>query len=125
MLVACVEEIPSENLADTLQDDGSFVMYFALTTAADSSHHCVGAATSATILGPYQPISTPLFCDLSVGGAIDPAGFVEPMTTSTRLDRRTTNQRYVGKSLGPIHHFNVIRGHKKAWENFAQSDYES
>ncbi|KAK4921030.1 hypothetical protein LTR28_012816, partial [Elasticomyces elasticus] len=56
-------------------DDGSYVMYFSATTAADTSKHCVGAATSRDILGPYTALPTPLFCDLARGGAIDASGF--------------------------------------------------
>lgn len=76
------------------QDDGSFVMYYSASTVKDKSKHCVGAATSKNVLGPYTPIgSEPLFCDLSIGGAIDAAGF------------KDGNQRYVvykvdGNSLG-------------------------
>ena len=35
-----------------VQDDGTFVMYFAATTAQDYSRHCVGAAFSDEIAGP-------------------------------------------------------------------------
>lgn len=56
-------------------DDGSFLMYFAGFSDEDSSLHCVGAGTSNTILGPYAPLSTPLACPLSQGGANDPSGF--------------------------------------------------
>lgn len=56
-------------------DDGSWVMYFAATTLADPSKHCVGAATADDILGPYHPLNSTLACGLELGGAIDPAGF--------------------------------------------------
>jgi len=50
-------------------------MYYSATTTQDYSKHCVGAATSRTILGPYTPQTSALFCPLSIGGAIDAAGF--------------------------------------------------
>jgi len=37
--------------------------------------HCVGAATSSKILGPYTPQTIPLVCPVSLGGAIDASGF--------------------------------------------------
>lgn len=42
--------------------------------------HCIGAATSSNILGPYEPAARPLACPLVQGGAIDPAGFLDPKT---------------------------------------------
>ena len=55
--------------------DGTYIMYYAGASIEDNSKHCVGAATSKTILGPYTALSTPLACPLSQGGAIDIAGF--------------------------------------------------
>lgn len=69
-------------------------MYYSASTTEDASKHCVGAATSTNILGPYTPVDDDaLFCDLTVGGAIDAAGFND------------NGQRYVvykvdGNSLG-------------------------
>ncbi|CAJ2507515.1 Uu.00g087010.m01.CDS01 [Anthostomella pinea] len=57
--------------------DGTYVMYFSGEAKADPAHHCVGFATSASISGPYTPSDEPFACDLSVGGAIDPSGFVD------------------------------------------------
>lgn len=57
------------------QDDGTFVMYFSATVNNNYLHHCVGAATSRNIEGPYTPQPEPLFCPLDQGGAIDAAGF--------------------------------------------------
>ncbi|PFH59602.1 hypothetical protein XA68_12119 [Ophiocordyceps unilateralis] len=75
-------------------DDGSYVMYFSGQLVNNPDHHCVGAATSRSILGPYTPQSQAFACDLSVGGQIDPSGF-----------RDTDGRRYVvykvdGNSLG-------------------------
>ncbi|KAH8429813.1 glycoside hydrolase family 43 protein [Aspergillus melleus] len=61
---------------DVIQrDDGLFVMYFSAAAREDDSKHCLGAATSDTITGPYQPSSDSLACPLDQGGAIDAAGF--------------------------------------------------
>lgn len=69
-------------------------MYFAESSPADTSKHCIGAATSASIIGPYAGLPNPLFCPLAQGGAIDPSWFVD-----------TGGQRYItykidGNSLG-------------------------
>ncbi|KAG6836551.1 hypothetical protein H0H93_006858 [Arthromyces matolae] len=58
--------------------DGSFVLYYAATSAADSTAHCVGVATSSTVKGPYTPLSDAFACHLDLGGAIDPAGHHHP-----------------------------------------------
>lgn len=56
--------------------DGSFVMYFSASTTTDTTKHCVGAATSKTVTGPYTATaSTALICPLSQGGAIDASGY--------------------------------------------------
>ncbi|GAB7347812.1 hypothetical protein MBLNU459_g5350t2 [Dothideomycetes sp. NU459] len=76
-------------------DDGTFIMYFTAGAASSTSKkHCVGAATSTTVDGPYTALPNALFCPLSIGGAIDPAGF-----------RDHNGQRYVvykvdGNSIG-------------------------
>lgn len=50
-------------------------MYYCATTAADFERHCVGAAFSQNILGPYIPQEDALICPMSQGGAIDASGF--------------------------------------------------
>ncbi|KAK5158433.1 hypothetical protein LTS14_003452 [Recurvomyces mirabilis] len=56
--------------------DGTFVMYYSATAKADPSKHCVGAAKSSTVTGPYTPIGSAAFiCPLSQGGAIDASGY--------------------------------------------------
>lgn len=54
-----------------------YVMYFAAATSKDNTKHCVGAATSSTITGPYTPEENALACPLEQGGAIDADGFSE------------------------------------------------
>ncbi|KAH0373132.1 glycoside hydrolase family 43 protein, partial [Aureobasidium melanogenum] len=77
-------------------DDGSFIMYFSATTAAspDGSKHCVGAATSPTIMGPYTSLADALFCPLSRGGAIDASGFKD------RNGKRYVVYKVDGNSIG-------------------------
>ena len=63
-------------------DNGNFVMYYTAATAANKGLHCVGRATSTTVQGPYTPVpgesEKGWICDISKGGAIDPAGYKGP-----------------------------------------------
>lgn len=65
--------------------DGRFLMYYADATKIDPATHCVGAAISDDVSGPYQPLLNPLICPIRAGGAIDPAGFLD----------RSTQRRYI------------------------------
>ncbi|MCJ1309370.1 hypothetical protein MMC25_003029 [Agyrium rufum] len=56
-------------------NDSSFVMYYSARTKNITRMHCIGAASSKTIAGPYKPLPTPIACPVSQGGAIDPEGF--------------------------------------------------
>ncbi|KAI0130046.1 glycosyl hydrolase [Xylariales sp. AK1849] len=56
-------------------NNGSYVMYFSGEVKNNTAHHCVGTATSNSILGPYTPSKVPFDCNLSIGGSIDPSGF--------------------------------------------------
>ncbi|KAI5306754.1 hypothetical protein KEM56_007271 [Ascosphaera pollenicola] len=56
---------------------GGYVMYYAAISASDDKKHCVGAATSDSPEGPFQPIDNALACPLDEGGAIDPVGFID------------------------------------------------
>ncbi|KAJ9652913.1 hypothetical protein H2198_007866 [Neophaeococcomyces mojaviensis] len=62
------------------QDDGSFVMYYAGPHVNNTSRHCIGTASSKSILGPFAASREPFACPLYEGGAIDPAGFIDPRT---------------------------------------------
>jgi hypothetical protein len=53
-------------------------MYYSATTAKHPKKHCIGAAISSTIAGPYTPLNTTIACDLAAGGAIDPDLFHDP-----------------------------------------------
>lgn len=56
------------------------MLYYSVSMAESPRKHCVAAATAPDPEGPFTPIQTPLFCDLSVGGAIDADGFNDPAT---------------------------------------------
>jgi beta-xylosidase len=74
--------------------DGTFVMYYS-GAVKDVNKHCVGVATSRTPVGPYTPQAQAWECDLSIGGAIDPAGFLD-----TRTGRRYVAYKVDGNSIG-------------------------
>ncbi|KIV90805.1 hypothetical protein PV10_05414 [Exophiala mesophila] len=75
----------------------TFVLYYTDELRSSLGHHCIGAATSESVLGPYKPLDEPIACPdpRTTGGAIDPDGFLDP----------STNKRYIvykidGNSLG-------------------------
>lgn len=68
-----------------LPTNGLFILYFSGTSRASASKHCVGAATSRKITGPYSPSPTPLICDLQAGGAIDASPFLDPRSGTLYL----------------------------------------
>lgn len=63
--------------SDVRKLGSTYVLYYSATVAAQTAQHCVGAATSNTILGPYSATASPLACPLSTGGAIDASGFTD------------------------------------------------
>ena len=78
-------------------DDGTFVLYYSDDVKTNSAHHCVGAATATSVMGPYTPLPTPFACpdpDI-LGGAIDPDGFLDEST-----GRRWVTYKVDGNSLG-------------------------
>ena len=52
-------------------------MYFSASSSEDASKHCIGAATSSSITGPYTPTDNAVACPLDQGGAIDADGFAD------------------------------------------------
>jgi beta-xylosidase len=75
---------------DISQKDGSYVLYYSAALAQSPSKHCVGAAFSSNVGGPYTPQDQPLVCpdpngnggnanalisSPGQGGAIDASGF--------------------------------------------------
>ncbi|KAF9893343.1 hypothetical protein FE257_011775 [Aspergillus nanangensis] len=61
---------------DVIQrDDGTFIMYYCAYARQDPTKHCVGAATSPSVEGPYTPEANVLACPTEQGGAIDASGY--------------------------------------------------
>ncbi|KAK4203254.1 family 43 putative glycoside hydrolase [Triangularia verruculosa] len=59
----------------------SYIMYYSgQLSGNNSAYHCIGAAKSTSPTGPYSPLSQPIACPLSLGGAIDPSGFYDPVS---------------------------------------------
>ena len=56
---------------------GDFVMYYSARDKTSAAQHCVGVATSKSVLGPYDPQPQPFACDTARGGAIDASGFTD------------------------------------------------
>lgn len=57
------------------RDDGTFVMYYSAGAASSPAQHCVGAAISKNVTGPYVAESSVLACPINYGGSIDPTSF--------------------------------------------------
>ena len=56
---------------------GGYVLYFA-AHSVDPDVQCIGVARSTSPTGPFTPVGTaPLVCPADLGGAIDPASFVD------------------------------------------------
>ncbi|KAL8993274.1 MAG: hypothetical protein Q9188_007373, partial [Gyalolechia gomerana] len=84
------DALPKENLPawttgniwapDVMQlSNGKFVLYYSGVSKKDTSKHCVGAAMSSDVKGPYIPPNDDEFaCPLDKGGAIDASGFIDP-----------------------------------------------
>jgi len=62
---------------DVRKIGSKYVLYYTAEHAQQTAKHCVGTATSDTILGPYTAQASALACPLSQGGAIDPSGFTD------------------------------------------------
>ncbi|KAK4984283.1 hypothetical protein LTR66_008549 [Elasticomyces elasticus] len=58
--------------------DGRFVLYYsAMLPKRKGRVHCIGAAVSNNITGPFIPLNDSIACPIDQGGAIDPAGFID------------------------------------------------
>ncbi|GGT73821.1 family 43 glycosylhydrolase [Actinomadura citrea] len=56
---------------------GTYVLYFS-ARRKDGDEQCIGVATSSSPAGPFVPQEgEPLICPLDLGGAIDPASYIE------------------------------------------------
>lgn len=61
--------------------NGTFVMMYAALHKDHPRRHCLGVATSNSVLGPYYPAGQePLLCHISLGGIIDPTIFQDPVS---------------------------------------------
>lgn len=62
-------------------------MYFAALHRDFPRRHCIGVATSSSILGPYDAgnATEPLVCHLQLGGIIDPAFLDDPISNQSLL----------------------------------------
>ncbi|KAK4154577.1 putative arabinan endo-1,5-alpha-L-arabinosidase C [Chaetomidium leptoderma] len=79
-------------------NSSDYVLYYAaqLGDPPGSQFHCIGAAVSHTgVLGPYLPLAEPVVCPLDQGGAIDPSGFLDPVS-----GRRFFLYKVDGNALG-------------------------
>jgi len=92
-----VEGALDDTGAHLIQDDGTFVLYYADELVRAPAHHCVGVATSKSVMGPYVPRDTPFACpDVhTLGGAIDPDGFRDPAS-----GKRYVTYKVDGNSIG-------------------------
>ncbi|KAI4267228.1 MAG: hypothetical protein LQ337_008445 [Flavoplaca oasis] len=79
-----------------LSSNGLFILYFSGTSETDTSKHCIGAAISRTITGPYTPSPDPLICDLQAGGAIDASPFLDPKSGTLYLVWKTDSNSLGG-----------------------------
>ena len=61
-----------------LPNDKGFVLWISAVAKEDRTKHCIGAAISPNVTGPYVAVNTSLSCPLSQGGAIDPSAFRDP-----------------------------------------------
>ncbi|HEY8478896.1 MAG TPA: family 43 glycosylhydrolase [Spirillospora sp.] len=75
--------------------DGSqtYLLYFTARVRG-TDHQCIGVATATSPAGPFVPVEEgPLVCPRHLGGAIDPASYIEPDGTRYLLfktdDRET------------------------------------
>ncbi len=77
---------------------GRYVLYYAGELAANPAHHCIGAATASSVVGPFTPVgggTAPWECHPEAGGAIDAAGFLDAAT-----GRRYVVYKVDGNSIG-------------------------
>lgn len=78
-----------------LKSSDSYVIYYSAPYAANTKFHCVGAATSENIEGPYTPTAEAFACPTDQGGAIDPSGYYDEASNT-----RWVVYKVDGNSLG-------------------------
>jgi beta-xylosidase len=63
---------------DVAQFGSHYILYFTAQLASQAQHTmCIGDAISTNVAGPYIASPTPLICQISLGGSIDPRVFVD------------------------------------------------
>ena len=72
-------------------------MYYTDAVTWSPQHHCLGAAISQNVTGPFIPSDTPWACPdiYAQGGAIDPDGFLDPSS-----GKRYVTYKVDGNSIG-------------------------
>ncbi|KAL4893238.1 putative arabinan-endo 1,5-alpha-L-arabinase [Aspergillus ambiguus] len=96
------KEHPDIWAPDVIQlNDGTFVMYFSATARDDPSKHCVGAATSQSVKGPYKPEANVISCPLEQGGAIDASAFLDDDGTRYIVYKVDGNSLNTGDDMHP------------------------
>jgi Glycosyl hydrolases family 43 len=90
-----------------LPSGDGWVMYFAAKHRYHPKKHCIGAATSPNITGPYTPLEDTMVCDMQRGGNIDPNLFYDPANglyyLVYRVDGNTIGHGGAcGNTLSPI-----------------------
>lgn len=80
---------------DVRRVDNGFVLYYSAPLKDNSRIHCVGVATSDTVVGPYSPATEPWACPVDRGGAIDASGFFDEGS-----GRRWVTYKTDGNALG-------------------------
>jgi beta-xylosidase len=78
-------------------------MYYSSRHLNATDHHCIGAATSNNVMGPYSPLPEPLVCPLEQGGAIDPDGF-EDIDGSRYMVYKIDGNSLNNKTTTPNYH---------------------
>jgi hypothetical protein len=108
------EQLGTQNAPGVYKWAGTWIMFYTAAwagNAGDSGANCLSVATT-TDLTAQNPVFTdtstaPLLCDSALGGAIDPAPFVDPVTGQPYLIWKTndggSNQpaRLWSQPLGP------------------------
>lgn len=83
---------------DVSYHDGRYVMYYAAQADTTAGTFCIGAAQSASPVGPFADVGHPLVCGAGRGTGdfttIDPQGFDDPQTGKRYL--------YWGSGFAPI-----------------------
>jgi beta-xylosidase len=79
---------------DMAQFGEHYMLYFTAQLAGVSPQTmCIGDAISTAVAGPYLPATTPLVCQQSLGGSIDPRVFVDADGQPSLLWKSDQNAR--------------------------------